>query len=66
MCSKGVPQGMAISPILFNTVLDYALKKVGLLHHILKGWADDLVFVAYTKTELCTIINKLKKLDFGL
>jgi hypothetical protein len=57
---------MSISPVLFNSVLDSELKRVKLTSHYVRAWADDLVFIAKSRTELCAIINKLKKLEGGL
>ena len=31
------------------------------MEHIIHAFADDLVFIAKSKTELCSIINKLNK-----
>jgi RNA-directed DNA polymerase len=62
MQERGVPQGLAISPILFVIYLDQLLKENGLLAFQLLAYADDLVFFARSKTEVCDIINKLRKL----
>jgi len=60
---RGVPQGMAISPILFITYLDELLKSQGLCSFKILGYADDLAFIAKDKTESCSIINKLRRLN---
>lgn len=60
---KGVPQGLATSPILFVVYLDAILRKLGLLDHHILAYADDIVFLAQSKTELCSIINKLRRGD---
>jgi hypothetical protein len=53
---------LSSSPLLFNTYLDELLKQNDLLRHEVMAFIDDLVFVAQSLTELCSIINKLEKL----
>ena len=64
---KGVRQGCALSPILYNTYADHVMKKLDQMPGIIIGgkvvnrlsYADDTVLIANTMQELDNLIKKV-------
>lgn len=54
----GVPQGLASSPILFTTFLDYALRKTN--PNFIKAFADDLAVLTYSEDQAWKTFREIK------
>lgn len=77
-CTKGVPQGFILSPVLFKKYLDYALKELeGRAKHLdrvrRRGhfwcFADDMALMVKSREELEGVLSELGMLgekDLGM
>jgi retron-type reverse transcriptase len=54
--NNGTPQGMACSPLLFNTYLDHYLNVTQLKAHKIKAYAHDIVITASSQQEVAEIL----------
>ncbi len=54
---------MATSPLLFALYLDSLLKKFKLHNRNIVAYADDIVFVAHSWSELRSIMSALKQMS---